>query len=389
MALERDILDEISDLATGASGGEVLISTAGRGVRFRCDDQRGIEVVRTVFGPYCDLTFGAGAEPGPDEWQVTAARADLPEAARRLIASHAASGGPVTPVRRWGGDFLSNRYDFGNRVSVVVHERPFAGLTAFFGPSRQIVYLRSAEALDVPHTEHTIKYPLRVTLRQAGLAQVHAAATRYGGRGILIMGRRASGKSTLLCRFLSRGGKQISNDLGFVRTADDGNEMIAFPHMTRMALGTVNDNAELRAGLGREERTGDYLRSPIFNDGKEEFYPPVLERIWGAGVIHRRAPLDVVLFPVLDLERRDAVVRRLSADEAAERVRHSLVEDPPLPDWLPIRTHDELRALAGTAATALLRHQPLAFEVGYGPQPSDPVGEFERAVTGWPADVAR
>ncbi len=364
----------------------VAIEIGGQGIRFWSDDERGIEVARTILGPYCDITALGGPPDGrpqraggqhppfPPRWTVTSARVDaLPERIRALADLLARSGLTPLTVKRWPGDFDAARYDLPGGWSVVIHDRPFTGLTIFCPDECELHYLRADTAWDASHTEHVLKYPLRTTLRQAGLAQVHAAGCVFGGRGLLIMGEKASGKSTLLAHLMTTGADQVSNDLSFVAVAaPDGPRMIAFPHITRMGPGTVGDNAALRTGLAAELRTGDYLRSPVFNGGKEEFYFPVLERIWGRNPIARQAPLDAILFPALDLDCRAASARPVTAAERDERVRRALVTDPPLPDWLPFLPASGFRALAEAAADALLASDPPAYEVHYGSGASDP-----------------
>lgn len=375
----------------------VAIDIGGQGISFWSDDQAGLAVARAILGPYCEITSLAGPPPAlapaarapgggpsawPPRWTVTSARAEhLRERILALADLLARSGLTPLAVKRWPGDFTAARYDLPNHWSVVVHDRPFTGLTIFCLDECELHYLRAGEEFDASHTEHVLKYPLRTTLRQAGLAQVHAAGCVYAGRGLLIMGEKASGKSTLLAHLMSQGADQVSNDLSFVSmSASPDAAMIAFPHITRMAPGTIGDNADLRRGLARQERTGDYLRSPVFNGGKEEFYFPVLERIWGRNPIRRLAPLDAVIFPALDLDCTQASGRAVPAAERDERVRRSIVTDPPLPDWLPFLPAGGFRGLAEAAATALLACDPPAYEVRFGGGASDPARAVARCL---------
>nr|WTA00134.1 hypothetical protein OH820_34835 [Streptomyces sp. NBC_00857] len=363
----------------------MVLTLAGQGVRFWSDIQQGLRVARTILGPYCDIENGASAEHGADRhWTVYSYRLpDYSATVERLLKVFTAAGISPVPIRRWPGDFASDRYDFSAGRSLVVHRRPFLGLTVFSRDERTLRYLRPDNACDVSHTEHVLKYPLRVTLRQAGAAQMHAAGCAFRGRGLLLMGHKGSGKSTLLCRLMSRGARQVSNDLSFaLRTPNGAWEMIAFPHITRVARGTVDDNRTLHDALEREERTGDYMSSPVFNGGKEEFYFPVLERIWGTSPLCRSAPLDLIVFPSFDERRTVAAARVLPSRETRERVLHTLVDDPPLPDWLPFMSAAEFRSLASNTAESLLASDPQACELTFGPSGSDPVGAMERLLAG-------
>jgi hypothetical protein len=382
LTVDPEVVDTLARLVNQSRVGQhgVVIRLAGQRVRLRCDLPDGVRVAQTILGPYCDIgPDDAPSDTGEAGWTVlSSVVADFADVSDHLCKRLASAGVPATPVRRWFGDDDADRFDYGPGRSVVVHRRPFAGLTVFSRDEREICYLRPAAAFDVPHTEHVIKYPFRVTLRQAGQGQVHAAGCGYRGRGLLLMGEKGSGKSTLLARFMSRGAKQVSNDVLFLRLAPGAvSEMIAFPHMTRLASGTIEDNPVLRDALAREARTGDYLRSPVFSGGKEEFYYPVLERIWGSDPVQRRINVDLLVFPALDLGCREASVRMLTGVERSDRIRRALINDPPYPDWLPFLTAAEFAALAAAAANALVSREPAACELRFGTSETDPVGVVE------------
>ena len=361
----------------------VTIHLADQGVDFWCDLTDGVRIARTIFGPYG--TLDEVSAPGSridGRWRVTSVEVPgLLEAAERLVRALTGPRGAPVPVRRWGGDVPAERYDFGHGRCLVVHRGPLHGLTVFVRGEREIYYLRPCAAFDVPHTEHAIKYPLRVGLRRAGCSQVHAAACWFRGRGLLLMGPRRSGKSTLLMQLMGRGAQLIASDLSFVRREGDGaGRLIAFPQMLRIARGTIDDNETMRESLSRQVRSGDYLRSPVFNAGKEEFYLPVLERIWGRRAVRRTAPLDTILFPALDLDRRCAAGARLSPDETERRILDSLSNDPPILDWLPFMSEAEFDALARASARDVARCAPAAYELRFGPAHTDPGATVERIV---------
>lgn len=353
---------------------QVLVRLAGQSVLFRCDDPAGTRVVEAILGPYCELSG-----PGPADWTVSSAPVPgLGELADRLEREWAAAGLVPRDVRRWPGDFDSHRWDLPEGRTVVVHRRPFLGLTVFSAADRELTYLRADAGFDASHTEHLVKYPLRTTLRQAGFAQLHAAAAYYRGRGFLLLGEKAAGKSTLLVQLLLRGAEQVSNDLAFAHVTPAGTlEMVAFPHITRVGDGTIGDCAPLRDGLAAEPRTGDYVRSPVFNAGKEEFYHPVLRRIWGRDPIRRRCPLDAILLPAFDLGCATATGTPLGDAERDERVRRSLLHDSPLPDWLPFLPDGELARLAAATAERVLGCRPPAYRLHYGPSRSDPAAAVD------------
>jgi hypothetical protein len=359
----------------------LLIGLADQGVSFWSDVSGGVVIARTIFGPYCTIDAVPPRDRGLDApWR--AASAEVPRLAavvEHLVEDAEAGGVSPAAVRRWAGDFPADRYDIGPGRCFVVHHRPFAGVTVFLRDEREILYLRPGSQFDVPHTEHVIKYPLRVALRRAGFSQVHAAACSFRGRGLLLMGQRGSGKSTLLMQLLSRGARFISNDFAMVRRVPGGGgRMVAFPHMLRIAPGTIRDNETLSDGLSRMERSDDYLRSPVFNVGKEELYFPVLARIWGGDVICREALLDVILFPALHLDRTASSSSPLPTREVARRILYTQTNDPPTLDWLPFMTDAQFRSLARANAVDMVRCTPAAHEVRFGARTTDPVGAVER-----------
>jgi hypothetical protein len=381
--LARDAAETVARLverAREASRRGVAITLEGQRVAFWTDLEQGVRVARTIFGPYCAVRDVTGTDRPATGWRVSSAAVPSFAAVRdRLVDALAASSGPPLPVRRWAGDSASDRYDLGPGRSVVVHRQPFAGLTVFLGDERELFYLRSGAAYEVPHTEHVVKYPLRVALRQAGFSQVHAAACSFHGRGLLLLGPRRSGKSTLLLHLLNRGARFVASDFSVVHGREDGTgRMIAFPHMIRVARGTIGGNERLRESLSRHDRTGDYLREPVFNAGKEELYFPVLARTWGPDVICQEAPLDLILFPALDLRRTRAASARVPRAETQRRVRDTLLSDPPTLDWLPFASDAEFASLLWAGAEEVVRCAPPAFELRFGPEPDAPVAAVEK-----------
>lgn len=368
---------------------EICLSIAGQMVQFRSDVRSGITIVETILGPYCDVVLpagpsGVGAARGV--WAVdTVSQPGYAERTAELREVLARDNRQPRPVRRWPGDDEALRYDLCAGECVVVHDLPFRGLTFFSRDERRIRYVRPSAELDVRHTEHVAKYPLRVQLREAGFSQAHAAACRYQGSGMLFIGQKGRGKSTLLVQAMGHGAQQVGNDMGYIRPLPDGGcEMVAFPHMTRLASGTINDSQRVRAVLGSIQRTGDYLSSPVLVGGKEEIYYPTLKRIWGPAPVCRRTSLDLIVFPHFDIHRGTASAVPLGQDEAGQRLRHHLMTDSPLPDWLPFHAEDELDQIATHTTERLIANAPRACELHFGPSATNPIGALERVLAELP-----
>lgn len=357
----------------------LTVEIPGRAVDVHTDTSEGVGIVRTLFGPFCRVVDLAPTAARPAErWRVASSLvSDLPDQLDRI-------SGSSRVVRRWPNDLPADRYDLDDMRCFVVHREPFVGLTLFAGDRREIHYLRPTAAYDIPHTEHVVKYPLRVALRQDGYSQVHAATCDRDGKGLIIMGEKGSGKSTLLMHLVDRGARFMANDLSFARPGGDGDPgvtLLAFPSMTRLADGTIQDNPTLQAAFAPLLAPTDYLRSPVFNAGKQELYVPVLQQIWGPDVICGTTPLALVLFPSFAADRGEASATRLSPHEAGQRMRDTLVGDPPLPDWLPFMSDGAFAALTEQLAEALVRAAPPAYVLRYGPRHTDPVALVDKLLT--------
>ncbi|MBI2170227.1 MAG: hypothetical protein HYU28_12135 [Actinobacteria bacterium] len=368
-----NVVNSIVGAASEATTRSVVVEIAGQVVLFETDDDGAVAIVETILAPYCRVDSVYGGAPVEAGWHVTSTACDaLADIMTSLREQFAKAGVTPTPIRRWAGDATADRFDTWP-FSVALHDDPFEGITIFEVPTRSVHYLRPGSESDVPHTEHVVKYPLRVSLREAGFAQVHAAGVVYRDRGLLLLGQRAAGKSTLAMRLMAAGASWVGNDLVYVRPAGDGCEMIAFPHMTRLAAGTIRDNDRVLDVLAAVPRTGDYLRSPIFNGGKEEFYFPVLARMWGDDIVCRQTTVDAIVIPSLDPDRATSEALPLRPTDARARVIESLRNDPPYPDWLPALTEDGFASLVEDVVAPIVECLPPAVELRFGGAASEPV----------------
>jgi hypothetical protein len=145
--------------------------------------------------------------------------------------------------------------------------------------------------------------------------------------------------------------------------------------MTRLAPETITDNPWLRDIFGRNRPANntDYLDHSVFNDGKEELYYPVLERMIGRDVVIRRAPVDVVLLPCLDLSRKKTEIMLVPEQHAQFIILDRLLNDRPLPEWLPLISKDELNATDTMNARALAQKLPPVYEVTFGSYETRPI----------------
>lgn len=361
------------------------VRIAGRAAAYWADAPQVAQIIAFVFGDLAQVTSGAddGGPAGPGcDWKVyfAAMRADLeallPEEAMALAE-------PGVVIKRWKGDHEAVRLDLGGGVSVIRHEEPFRGLTLFDAGARRVAYLRRDAAANVPHVEHLLKYPIRFCLREAGFSEIHAATVSYAGHGIALIGYRKSGKTTLAMHILAAGGRMVGSDLALIRSEREGHlQMIAVPHMTRIAPPTIEDNPYLSKRIHDVRNgDGDYLAGSVFNDGKEEIYYPVFRRLFAREVGLAESATDLLVMPQFDPECRSSEIARLTEDEARMVVVDRLINDQPLPEWLPFRPFEEMAAQVEASAARFIESLPPLYRIRMGPSHSKPIGAIDRILT--------
>jgi hypothetical protein len=317
-----------------------------------------------VFGNQAEVL--ADAAPARDDWRVACIRSDDLHDVWSREWERAA--GPRVEITRWDGDFTALRADWPDGVSVVRHTEPFVGLTIFAEPIRLAVYLLPEdERLSIHHLEHLLKYTLRVRCWRAGGVEVHAATCVYRDRGLLLMGERKSGKTTLAMHVVSRGGYLLGSDLALLCDGNgDGLALRAIPAVCRIAPETVADNTRLREGMAHVSTGDDYLNGPVFFDEKYELYPPALDAVFGHPVSRAAASADLVVLPRFGVDHTRQKVAWLEPDAARELIRERLVGDKPLPDWLPFREVLERTEIEAASIDRFVASLPPVAELEFG-----------------------
>lgn len=339
------------------------------------------ESIEFVFGDLARVSSSPAYVPArdaPTQWLVQFAAA-TPKA-RQKIEGALIKAQHRVQVKRWKGDHSATRFDFGLNSSIIQHERPFRGYTLFDAADRSIAYLWD-DAPSLPHVEHLLKYPIRVGLRGAGYSEVHAATVSYAGRGIALMGYRKSGKTTLGMHMLTAGGRMVGSDLALIRPNGEELQMVAVPHMTRIAPPTIADNAALssRMNFVRSEN-GDYMSGSVFCDGKEEIYYPVLRRLFGREIGLPASPTSMVVMPQFDPACARPEIRVLRRDEAREVLCDRLVHDPPLPEWLPFHTTEDIQLERRKNSEEFVRRLPPVYGLRFGTSSSNPMEAIEKLI---------
>jgi len=341
------------------------------------------EAMSYVFGSQAEVLPGARPETG--DWRVACIRSDdLHGLWSRHWEAAAGSGSPLVEVRRWDGDPTALRADWPDRTSVVRHRDPFVGLTVFAEPLELAAYvLPEDEPLNIHHLEHLLKYTLRVRCWRAGGVEVHAATCVYRNRGIVMMGSRRSGKTTLALHLVSRGGRLLGSDLALLWDANgDGVAIRAVPAVCRIASETIEDNAYLREAMARFPHGDDYLKGPVFFDQKYELYPPALDSVFGHPVNASGARADLIVLPRFSVERERQRITWLAPEAARPLVRERLLEDKPLPDWLPFGEVLRRRELEARWIDGLIESLPPVVQIEFGREGSLDWRELDELVEG-------
>lgn len=160
----------------------------------------------------------------------------------------------------------------------------------------------------------------------------HAGAVQVQGKGFLISGEAASGKTTLILKLIKNGATYIANDRVFLHRVKTGIEQIYFPISMRVGLGTVFNMDELNKIVHeypwsrQQTETIDYYNQCVQSENfpfhctkKLEITSQELSQIFGVSRLEK-SPVNYILFPKLDLRIKNPTVRLVSPIEAEERL---------------------------------------------------------------------
>jgi hypothetical protein len=362
--------------------GAVHVDLHGARSRLSTSDPRARRAVHYVFGRQADVEDVAVSDG--EAWRVGCIRSDAlcREWSKRCEAATVSGVEPIE-VRRWDGDPVALRTDWPGHVAVIRHRTPFNGVTVFAEPLRTAAYiLPEGEPLSIHHLEHLCKYTLRVQLWRAGGVEAHAATTVYRDRGIVMMGVRRSGKTTLQMHLLSHGGYMMGCDLTQLWPVGEEVEIRAIPAITRISAETIEDNAFLRESMTRARTGDDYLEGPVFFDEKYELYAPTLDSVFGRPVNVGRHRADLIVLPRFSTDQTRQRVTWLPTEAASGLVRDRLVNDKPLPDWLPFSEVPHRSVIEAGPIDGLMARLPPVAQLEFGREDTLDWSEIDRMVDG-------
>ncbi|MGI8837501.1 MAG: hypothetical protein ACR2H4_12815 [Pyrinomonadaceae bacterium] len=298
-------------------------------IAFRRADAESASFLLNILEPWSSRGRTQGLDK--QEWDICAWTSA--EQVERLCDQ--LSGVPRLPVKRWRGDDYHQMVSDAAGNVAVLHTSPFVGVTLYCGVDRRI-YCVFRDGLDIPHCEHTVKYPGRTGGRREGRFDCHASCGVFGDTAIVFIGQRRCGKTTLALEAIFSGANYVSNDLCVLELGQKEITVHALPHMLRL----TDENARRWPTIARrtfdlDRANEDYSKGFVFNGGKYEAYAPAIPEILPSIVGNIPYPVRAVVFPSATVHRRGCAVRILSAEETLDRTVEQIALDRPLPDWLP------------------------------------------------------
>jgi len=229
------------------------------------------------------------------------------------------------------------------------------------------LFLASGADREAKYQAHRLIREVLAKRREAqGQVLFHAAAVEVGGVGVLIVGPRGAGKTTLTLGLIEHHQAQyVANDRVYFGRDEAGFVVEPVPAIVRIGVGTCLRHHWLRPWLAGEHpltQEQDQLtaRSAWSQlavaapreiwENREKIVLTTRELCASANLVPRLESRPVVvLFPTIDRECGHGNLVPIPPAEAHARLRaESLVDEPTHPDWLHLR-HEPLAAVSARA----------------------------------------
>jgi len=187
---------------------------------------------------------------------------------------------------------------------------------------------------------------IRETENQSG-AMIHAAGVVRGSAALLLPGNKAAGKTSIaLSLALSTGYDFLCNDRAVLMPHNRGLFLFPFPLPCRIGAGTIHQipaigrlleskptfrrrqSKVLKADDPESVRSREMFGSKV----KLSLTPRELSRLLRLE-LHGGAPLETIITPMLEPERRQPILEPLSAAELAHELQRHVIT-PFEPKWL-------------------------------------------------------
>ena len=350
-----------------------VFDAGGYRVLFSTDDSAQLSGVDAILGPYWEASVvPAGPRDGRGvDWSVVS----VESSEVRNVLKRGDRGKPL----RLYGDFWGWQ-SWGDGFCLIEHQEPLEGAFVHLPAERTSYYVSGERTGCLTHVEHLIKYQVRKWLYQRGYQQLHGAMCVLDGRGILIVGGEGSGKTTLLCHLLARGAHYVGNDAVYIRKISCSTVVArAWPHIVRVGTGTVRDNHLLHSYRKRHpvwDSGGVINWSRSKQDGKFEFYFPVLRQMFPGLLIVGESMVDRVVFPYFDLAHSKSSARRTSYKSAVDRHFGGARSG----SWLDDSGSRSSKVVSNGARTSVLDALPEPLSLQFGGSGTSPVEVLSEAL---------
>ena len=299
------------------------LSRAGFTIRIETADRADCEWLEENLAPgFCALATEPAAR--------LVAKVVDPARYRRLLDRGPAS--PLTQITCFGFDGHGGACTMWNATPTTLYDDELDVFYQLDGESRRVeVVTPSARPSTRIALLRLVREYATHHLAAEGAIQFHAAALGHDGRGMLIVGPKRAGKTSLLIHGLGEPGSTfITNDRAVVsRDARDGWRLGGMPTVISIRPGTVellpksgfSDARRWSARMTLSEALAATVDGPPASASRPlSISPRQLCHALGVGRVDS-APLRAIVFPRVDAGREGLHVERLSADEAGERLQ--------------------------------------------------------------------
>ena len=159
---------------------------------------------------------------------------------------------------------------------------------------------------------HILREPFKYESKKAGWIDIHGAALQYRNRGILITGRKESGKTTLLTYFLRKGASYVSNDSSRLEIKNPVLLLHAWPHYLRLGYDFIQENDNLKYYIENEGKD-------TAEDGKYLFTSKEIEKLYGIKSLEH-CILDYIIVPEIKIGLNTMHVHEMDTTSTAKNI---------------------------------------------------------------------
>lgn len=332
--MHRDLDKYVHDIISRIPGHLSLQSLVINQIRldYWFEDCENLNFVKKIIEPWDIKTFDCSKTPF-ENWKISCwSSSEFVEILFSCIGKLDPSN--FDSVKRWRGDVEHQRITTPGGTIIVLHTASFRGITIYMRKERSIYCIFKTDP-DISHTEHVIKYPARTEGRKYGIFDCHASSITMDGKGVIFLGQRRSGKTTISTELVNMGGKYLSNDLCSIDLSSKKEIKVgSIPHMIRYTKGNLLQVLKLKDQNFKGLIKKDYKEGLVFYGGKYELYPLGEQNKIPLAIGHSLFPVSIIVFPNGSIDKIKPSVKIINNKTTIDQFTNLLATDRPLPDWL-------------------------------------------------------